>query len=49
MRKIFLHFAMTADGRVSNVEQWVSFTAAAMQDTSAYHDTVDATIFGNNN
>ena len=49
MRKIFLHFAMTADGRVSNVEQWVSFTDEAMKDGSAWHDTVDAIIFGNNN
>jgi dihydrofolate reductase len=49
MRKIFLHFAMTLDGRVSNVEQWVSFTDEAMKDTSAYHDTVDAIIFGKNN
>jgi dihydrofolate reductase len=49
MRKIFLHFAITLDGMVSNVEQWVSFTDEAMKDTSAYHDTVDAVIFGNNN
>ncbi len=49
MRKIFLHFAMTADGIVSNVEQWVSFTDEAMKDTSAWHDTVDTIIFGNNN
>ena len=49
MRKIFLHFAVTADGMVSNVEQWVSFTDEAMKDTSAYHDTVDAIIFGKNN
>jgi dihydrofolate reductase len=49
MRKIFLHFAVTADGMVSNVEQWVSFTDEAMKDTSAWHDTVDAIIFGNNN
>src|SRR6266540_2654375 len=49
MRKIFLHFAVTADGIVSNVEQWVSFTDEAMKDTSAYHDTVDAIIFGDNN
>ena len=49
MRKIFLHFAMTADGMVSNVEQWVSFTDEAMKDTSAWHDTVDAIILGNNN
>jgi dihydrofolate reductase len=49
MRKIFLHFAMTADGMVSNVEQWVSFTDEAMKDGSAFHDTVDTIIFGNNN
>ena len=49
MRKIFLHFAMTADGMVSNVEQWVSFTDEAMKDGSAYHDTVDTIIFGKNN
>jgi dihydrofolate reductase len=49
MRKIFLHFAITLDGMVSNVEQWVSFTDEAMKDTSAYHDAVDAIIFGNNN
>ena len=49
MRKLFLHFAVTADGIVSNVEQWVSFTDEAMKDTSAYHDSVDAIIFGKNN
>src|ERR1700752_3730218 len=49
MRKIFLHFAVTADGMVSDVEQWVSFTDEAMKDGSAWHDTVDAIIFGNNN
>jgi dihydrofolate reductase len=49
MRKIFLHFAMTLDGMVSNVEQWVSFTDEAMKDGSAWHDTVDAIILGNNN
>jgi dihydrofolate reductase len=49
MRKIFLHFAITLDGMVSNVEQWVSFTDEAMKDGSAFHDTVDAIIFGNNN
>lgn len=49
MRKVFLHFAITADGMVSNVEQWVSFTEEAMKDGSAYHDTVDTIIFGNNN
>ena len=40
---------MTADGMVSNVEQWVSFTEEAKKDGSAWHDTVDAIIFGNNN
>jgi dihydrofolate reductase len=49
MRKIFLHFAITADGMVSNVEKWVSFTDEAMKDGSAWHDTVDTIIFGNNN
>lgn len=49
MRKIFLHFAITADGMVSNVEQWVSFTEEALKDASAYHDTVDTIIFGKNN
>ena len=49
MRKLFLHFAVTADGMVSNVEQWVSFTDEAMKDSSAWHDTVDTIIFGNNN
>jgi len=49
MRKIFLHFAITADGLVSNVEQWVSFTDEAMKDGSAFHETVDAIIFGKNN
>lgn len=49
MRKIFLHFAITLDGMVSNVEQWVSISDEAMRDGSAYHDTMDAIIFGNNN
>ena len=49
MRKLFLHFAVTADGMVSNVEQWVSFTDEALKDASAWHDTVDTIIFGNNN
>jgi dihydrofolate reductase len=49
MRKIFLHFAVTLDGMVSNVEQWVSFTEEAMKDGSAWHDTVDTIIFGKNN
>ena len=49
MRKIFLHFAVTADGMVSNVEQWVSITDEAMKDGSAWHDTIDTIIFGKNN
>jgi dihydrofolate reductase len=49
MRKIFLHFAVTLDGMASNVEQWVSFTEEALKDASAWHNTVDAIIFGNNN
>jgi dihydrofolate reductase len=49
MRKIFLHFAVTLDGMVSNVEQWVSFTEEAMKDGSAWHETVDTIIFGKNN
>jgi len=48
MRKIFLHFAITLDGRVSNVEQWVSLSDEAIKDSSAYHDTIDAIIFGKN-
>ncbi|MCL4218895.1 MAG: dihydrofolate reductase family protein [Candidatus Hydrogenedentes bacterium] len=49
MRNLFLHFAITLDGMVSNVEQWVSISDEAMRDGSAYHDTMDAIIFGNNN
>jgi riboflavin biosynthesis pyrimidine reductase len=49
MRKIYLHFAVTLDGMVSNVEQWVSITDQAMKDGNAWHDTVDAIIFGSNN
>ncbi len=32
---MFLHFAVTADAIVSNIEQWVSFTDEAMKDGSA--------------
>lgn len=49
MRNLFLHFAVTLDGMVSNVEQWVSISDEAMRDGSAYHDTMNAIIFGNNN
>ena len=49
MRKVFLHFAMTLDGMVSNVDEWVSLTDEAMKEGSAFHNTVDAIIFGKNN
>ena len=49
MRKLFLHCAITLDGMVSTVEQWVGFTEEAMQDAQAYHDTMDTIIFGYNN
>ncbi|HZD56978.1 MAG TPA: dihydrofolate reductase family protein, partial [Anaerolineales bacterium] len=48
MRKIILHFAITLDGMVSNVEQWVALPDEAIEDTSADHETVDAIIFGKN-
>jgi len=48
MRRIILHFAITLDGMVSNVEQWVSLNDEAMNDTGAYQDTLDAIIFGKN-
>lgn len=48
MRKVFLHFAVTLDGMVSNVEQWVSLTDEATRDAIAYHNTIDAIIFGKN-
>lgn len=49
MRKLFLHFAVTLDGMVSNVEQWVSLTDEALKDGGVYHETFDVIIFGNNN
>ena len=48
MRKIILHFGITLDGMVSNVEQWISLDDEAMKDSSAYQDTLDAIIFGKN-
>lgn len=48
MRKIFLHCAMTLDGMVSNVDQWVSLNDEAMQDGITFHETIDAIIFGKN-
>ena len=48
MRKIILHFAITLDGIVSNVEQWVAIDDEAINDTGIYQDTLDAIIFGRN-
>ena len=48
MRKIFLHCAMTLDGMVSNVDQWVSLTDEALADGITFHNTIDAIIFGKN-
>lgn len=48
MRKIILHFAITLDGMVSNVEQWVAIDDEALNDTGTYQDTLDAIIFGKN-
>src|SRR5512136_2226492 len=48
MRKIILHFAISLDGMVSNVEQWVSLTDEALDDTTAYQDSLDAIVFGKN-
>jgi dihydrofolate reductase len=48
MRKIILHFAITLDGIVSNVEQWVALDDEAIKDTGTYQDTLDAIIFGKN-
>lgn len=43
-----LHFAITLDGIVSNVEQWVVLDDEAINDTGTYQDTLDAIIFGKN-
>ncbi len=48
MRKIILHFAITLDGMVSNVEQWVALDDEAINDTGTYQDTLDAVIMGKN-
>ncbi len=48
MRKLILHFAITLDGMVSNVEQWVALDDEAINDTGIYQDTLDAIIFGKN-
>lgn len=48
MRKIILHFAITLDGMVSGVEQWVSLDEENLRDQSAYQDDIDAIIIGKN-
>lgn len=48
MRKIILHFAITLDGIVSNVEQWVTLNDEALNDSSADQDSIDAMIMGKN-
>ncbi len=48
MRKIILHFAATLDGVVSNVEQWVSIPDEAIEDVSAFYDTLDGITVGKN-
>ncbi len=46
MRKVILHFAITLDGIVSDVEKWVALDDDALTDSSSYQDTLDAIIFG---
>ncbi len=48
MRKIILHFAITLDGMVSNVEKWVALNDEAINDTGSYQDMLDSIIFGKN-
>ncbi len=48
MRKIILHFAITLDGMVSNVEQWVSLDDEALKNSSTDQDKIDAIIVGKN-
>jgi dihydrofolate reductase len=48
MRKIILHFAITLDGIVSNVEKWVALDDESINDTGNYQDSLDAIIFGKN-
>ncbi len=48
MRKIILHFAVTLDGIVSDVDKWVALDDDALRDTDSYQDTLDAIIFGKN-
>ncbi len=46
MRKIILHFAITLDGIVSDVDKWVALDDEALTDSGSYQDTLDAIIFG---
>jgi dihydrofolate reductase len=48
MRKIILHFAVTLDGIVSDVEKWVNIDDEALKDSADYQETLDAIIFGKN-
>jgi dihydrofolate reductase len=48
MRKIILHFAVTLDGMVSNVEQWVALPDEALIDSNAVQERTGAIIFGKN-
>lgn len=48
MRKMILHFAITLDGMVSNVEKWVAIDDEALHDSEKYQETLDAIIFGKN-
>ncbi len=48
MRKIILHFAITLDGIVSGVEQWVSLNDESIRDQSSDQNNIDAMVFGKN-
>ena len=48
MRKIILHFAISLDGMVSDVEKWVSLDEEALYDSSVNQDNLDGIIFGRN-
>ncbi len=48
MRKIILHFAITLDGIVSDVDHWATIDDEAINDTGTYQDTIGAIIFGRN-
>lgn len=48
MRKIILHFAVTLDGMVSNVEQWVALDDEAIADSEMIQENLGAIILGKN-